>query len=994
MIGIVDGYLNFNTKINLAGFSAGIKSINNGIDKLKSAVGSLLATMGLALGTKELIENAAEVNAEMSQLEQTFGSLEETAVSAMRRVADESGILESRLYSVGTRIYAFAKTSGMDSVQALSMMEDALQIAADSAAYYDRSLEETAETLQSFLKGNYANDAALGLSATEATRNAKAMELYGKSFQNLTEAQKQLALLDMVRDANRLSGAMGQAARESEGWENVIGNLKEAWRQLMAVVGQPALHIAIDVVKNLTNALAALTEQAKVASATLNRVFGWEKSGSDAVTASIAQSIDEQEGLTEAVEETAKAQEMMLAGFDKITKLGDNSTNNSTASDEIAVTPTVNTSSIAAAAEEAADDAERVFDKLLEALEPFKLAWEADGEALVASAQRTVDNIKALFGSIGDSLYEVWTSGTGEQIVSLILRTFTDLSDTAGNLTGRFTVAWETDDTGTGIIQNAADHLMILLRTVEECAKATSEWAAELDFSPLLKSFSGLQSSLTPLLDDLGKAVSWVWENVFLPLGKWVIEEALPASLDVLSGALGILDEAIKALKPYGQWLWDEFIQPLAEWTGEIIVTGLEGLAAVLHDIGDWIGAHPDAAVAIGGITTAFLGLYATLSGGLAAAAAAKLGTFLTTLGALNVTIGVIVAGIVSWGYVITELHDNWDDIMMAIEESGGVFGFLSGWLEDCRADIEEFFDMGKFGQIWCDIWEAVGGYVHDKLQFISGLLRTAKEKFVEFLDGIRKKYTEIKDNLVRTFEDIRNSYTKIKETIRASIEKIPGYVGDKLKSAYESTVKPFEKIGEWAFDRVEDIKKPFRSIAEWFRDTFSEAWQNVLDVFSRGGSVFEGIESGIASVFKNTVNSLIDGINYALIYPFWNIKEALRVLREWEFAGITPFYWMPDIDIPQIPRLAQGTVVPANYGEFLAVLGDNKRETEVVSPVSKIEEAVGNVLSRMNFGGDLNLTIELEGKPIYKDIIRLNNQSIRMTGKNPLNPAPKGVTT
>ena len=119
----------------------------------------------------------------------------------MKAVAKESGIVETRLQGVGTSIYAFAKTSGMDSATALSMMQEALQVTADSAAYYDRSLEDTAESLKSFLKGNYANDAALGISCTETTRNAAANKLYGKSFQSLSEAQKQLALLQMVKDA-------------------------------------------------------------------------------------------------------------------------------------------------------------------------------------------------------------------------------------------------------------------------------------------------------------------------------------------------------------------------------------------------------------------------------------------------------------------------------------------------------------------------------------------------------------------------------------------------------------------------------------------------------------------------------------------------------------------------------------------------------------------------------------------------------------------------
>ena len=222
--------------------------ITQSLDKLKSNLKGIAAAVGIAFGVKEIIsfgkksiESAAEVNAANSQLEQTFGSMQYAAEEAMRRVADASGIVDTRLKGVGTSIYAFSKASGMDSAQALGMMEEALQVAADSAAYYDRSLEDTSETLKSFLKGNYANDAALGISCTETTRNAAANRLYGKSFQEFSEAQKQLALLQMVKDANDLSGAAGQAAREAYGWENVLGNLKETWKQLLAVIGQPLL---------------------------------------------------------------------------------------------------------------------------------------------------------------------------------------------------------------------------------------------------------------------------------------------------------------------------------------------------------------------------------------------------------------------------------------------------------------------------------------------------------------------------------------------------------------------------------------------------------------------------------------------------------------------------------------------------------------------------------------------------------------------------------
>lgn len=208
---------------------------------------------------QNMVTTAAEIKAQNSQFSQTFGDMADQATAAIKRVADESGILSTRLQDSGTKIYAFAKASGADSQTALQLMETALQAAADSAAYYDKSLSETTETLQSFLKGNYENDAALGLSATEATRNAKAYELFGTEFNNLSEIQKQQTLLKMVTDAQALSGAAGQAAREMTGWENVTGNLSEVWRQFQSRVGAPFLEALVPIIQNITTKMQELT---------------------------------------------------------------------------------------------------------------------------------------------------------------------------------------------------------------------------------------------------------------------------------------------------------------------------------------------------------------------------------------------------------------------------------------------------------------------------------------------------------------------------------------------------------------------------------------------------------------------------------------------------------------------------------------------------------------------------------------------------------------
>ena len=222
------------------------KAIEGAISGLKN-VGSALIDFG-----KQSIETAATVKASNSQFEQTFGNLKEQAVSMVNEVSKSTGIIATRLNDAASGIYAFARSNGASTKEAMDLTKTALESAADSAAYYDRSLEESTETLMSFLKGNYANDAALGVSATEFTRNAKATELFGKKYNDLTEIQKQQTLLKMVTDSQKVSGAMGQAAREASGWENVQGNLNETWRQFQAKVGTPFLEALIPVIQDIT----------------------------------------------------------------------------------------------------------------------------------------------------------------------------------------------------------------------------------------------------------------------------------------------------------------------------------------------------------------------------------------------------------------------------------------------------------------------------------------------------------------------------------------------------------------------------------------------------------------------------------------------------------------------------------------------------------------------------------------------------------------------
>jgi len=257
--------------------------IISGFKKIMGVIGAVFAIDKIRRFGQECIEAAATTNATASQFEQVFGELEGDAEKSLQKISEDTGVFENRMKASYTKIAAFAKTTGMETDDALQLTNRSMVAIADSAAFYDRSLEEVTETMQSFLKGNFENDSALGLSCTEVTRNTAANKLYGKSFKDLEESQKQLTLLKMVEDANATSGAFGQAARESDTLENQMGNLQQALFDLKSMAGQYLLEPFIAGLKFVTKGVQAVTEKVPNMADTIKKAMEWIQTGTQGI---------------------------------------------------------------------------------------------------------------------------------------------------------------------------------------------------------------------------------------------------------------------------------------------------------------------------------------------------------------------------------------------------------------------------------------------------------------------------------------------------------------------------------------------------------------------------------------------------------------------------------------------------------------------------------------------------------------------------------------
>jgi hypothetical protein len=854
---MVDGHLNFDVEVQTKNFNKGLDNINKAAKGLTGTILKIGGAIAAAFSTKEIIEAAAEVKALNAQFEQTFGIMQDEANKAINGVAKSSQILDTRLKGTATRIYAFAKTSGMESAEALNMMNEALQVTADSAAYYDRSLEDVAESLTSFLKGNYANDAALGVSATETTRNAKAMEMYGKKFQDLSEAQKQLTLLQMVKDANELSGAMGQAAREADGWENVTGNLKEAWKQLLAAVGQPMLALAVPVVKKLTEVLQKLTEIANEAAQALAKVFGINIDTGNAAEAMAEGAEDAAESYADMAEEAEKAEEAnenSLASFDKVNKLNDDKDKDKSSSSSSAESGNGGGGAWTIKPEVDTAEAESRFEKFFQKIK--------DGFELIR------DTAKDTFRRVAD-----WFD---KNFSDIFADTFSRIQDEAT----------EFSDT--------MEHIWSDLQTLSDPLKDYFE----NDFTPFLRqTFTTAGNIVTGLLDTCNMVFRDIWDIAVFPLLTSLITDGLPLLTQFATETVLTLDSMFTDAKSLFDQVWEDYAVPTLELAVEIITDTLSIIKEKWDEYGKPI---------FDGIREAF-----------------------------HNTIELLKEFLNDW------IKPVFDEVMSAADEL---------WNDHLAPLLDEV--LGLFGDITLAFLNFYNNILMPKVRWIQKKLAPI------FVDVGKKIVDKIKKNIA-----------SISDALKGIVQFIRGALRDDWSKAWSGLVKSMKAV----FSMLPDgIKIPINLSIDF-----------INGIISGFASMMNSVRSGFISL----VNTLIDAINSISIdIPDW-VPDIGGQTWGWDLPHKDyPADWVP----PQIPKLATGTVIPANYGEFLAVLGDNKREAEVVSPISTIRQAVVEALAQYgSVGGNQKVQVVVplyvNSREIGRAAIDDINAQIRQNGKSPI---------
>lgn len=481
-----------------------------------------------------------------------------------------------------------------------------------------------------------------------------------------------------------------------------------------------------------------------------------------------------------------------------------------------------------------------MFDVVTSISVAFTEAWNAGaGFENVTALFEMLTNVNYLLAAIGDSFSRAFSNGIGVQIWTNILGIITGVYNIIGNLAASLTEAWNTAGIGDSIWAGILEIINTVLETMHGIADSTAEWAAKLDFVPLLESIDELLKAIQPLTQNIGEGLKWFWDNVLLPIAGWTIQEAVPAFLDMLSEAIRTANEVIEALKPLGIWLWENFLQPLGQWAGDVIISAMETITDLLKKFGDWISENQSLVegfvIVIGSFFAAWkvVSFASTIAGiiksmalwiasiisytttvGLATAATS---TFKLAIGFLTSPVTIAVAIIGSLIAIGVLLYKNWDKIKEAA-------GKLKDWI----------------AKKWKEILKAISGAWEGIQKALSNVSAWFKKKFDDAIKNVHKAFEGIGGWFGARYTDVTNAF-----------KGVGGWFKEQFDNAVKNTHLAFEAIGSWFGERWGDIQSALSDVGGWFKTKFGDAKKNVHTAFEKIGGWFGNRYSDIQNAFK-----------------------------------------------------------------------------------------------------------------------------------------------
>ncbi len=540
---------------------------------------------------------------------------------------------------------------------------------------------------------------------------------------------------------------------------------------------------------------------------------------------------------------------------------------------------------------------------------------------------------------------------------------------------------------------------------------------------PAIEALDRLKLAVAPFAENVGAGLKWFFDNILIPFGTWTVASLIPAFLDTLGAAIGLVNSVIEVFKPYGLWLWDNFLQPIAAWTGGAIIGLLGLLTDGLIALSGWIMNNQEtvanAALLIGSFFIAFkiapliaaigpllttLGAFIT-SGGLLSVVLSGLSTVFAALTS-PVTIIAAILGLLIYSFI--DLYSSSESFRTAIAELGATWmaalqplaDFVSTVLSDAwnkiLKPIIEFFLktllpqlISTFKNLWENVLVPLGTFIGTVLQPIfkalADMLTLLWENVViplaEAVGTVLKEawsaiYEIMNKTLIPIFKVVIDILTKLWKKV---INPIIDVLWDNFKPAFETVFGAIKTVINGLKDVMSGIIKFITGI---FTGDWEDAWEGVK-------KIFKGIFDALVGIVKTPINLIIDIINGMIGGITTGINTVIKAANGLSFdmpdwlGGGTVGFSIPLVTAPKIPKLATGTVVPANYGEFLSILGDS-RHPEIVSPIPDMKQAFKEALVEMGSAGSgkmAHFTIKVGNRVLFEGVVEAEKENYASTG-------------
>jgi tape measure domain-containing protein len=259
-------------------------------------------------------------------------------------------------------------------------------------------------------------------------------------------------------------------------------------------------------------------------------------------------------------------------------------------------------------------------------------------------------------------------------------------------------------------------------------------------FDPAIEGFNRLKTAAEPVIANIGEGLRWFYDNILVPFGTWVISEAVPSFMDLLSGALNVLNPILEVFKSLGQWLWESFLQPAGEWAGETLLNALDWLADALTRIGDWMSEHKGVieaiAIVVGSFAAAWglvnlaIGIWnviGAIATGVTTAFGAAVAFLTSPIGLVVLAIGAVIA-------IVALLIRHWDDVKAAA-------GAAWDWIQEKWQKASEWFDehvRQPLEDLWNNIWGTIKGVINKIIDGLNWVIRGLNRLRIKIPDWVR----------------------------------------------------------------------------------------------------------------------------------------------------------------------------------------------------------------------------------------------------------------